>query len=351
MKMSDIIPKEFRQIIKDFLNDLLITFSEYRKKLDPLLLAVLESETAPIEHICDHVKKVFPEHFFDILYKNCDIFTDDTKNCEFLPGINFSEIWAIKDISDNTRDTIWKYLQLIMFSILETIKSQESFGDAAKMFETINEEELKSKIQETVEQMKDLFGDKESKTTFNIDDLPNADSVHDHLNGIMDGNLGKLASEIAQETAQEFNFGIDDDVTDVGDVFKKLFQNPGKLMGLVNNISNKLDAKLKKGDINENELMKEAGDLMGKMKNMPGMPNFEDLLKNMNVPKQKQGLVKQQFNNSTRMNSTKARLQHKLEKKKALEAANTEVKQNKDVNFDGKIFSDGSVVERSKSKK
>jgi hypothetical protein len=351
MKMSDNIPKEFRQIIRDFLNDLLITFPEYRDKMDTLLLAVLESETAPIEHIFDHVTKVFPEQFFDILYKNSDIFTDSSKNCEFLPGINFADIWKTEDVSDNTRDTIWKYLQLIMFSVLETVKSQESFGDAAKMFEAINEDELKSKIQETVEQMKDLFGDQESNTTFNVDDLPDADSVHEHLNGIMDGNLGKLASEIAQETAQEFNFGIDEDVTDVGEVFQKLFQNPGKLMGLVNNISNKLDTKLKSGDINENDLMKEAGDLMGKMKNMPGMPNFEDLLKNMNVSKQKQGMVKQQLNNSSRMNSTKARLQRKLEQRKALEAAKVEVQKNKNVNFDGKTFSDGSVVERSKAKK
>ena len=67
-------------------------------------------------------------------------------------------------------------------------------------------------------------------------------------------------------------------------------------MGLVNTISKKLDTKMKSGDISESDLMKEAGDLMSKMKNMPGMPNIEELMKNMNVPRNKQGMMKQQFN-------------------------------------------------------
>ena len=198
------------------------------------------------------------------------------------------------DVSDTTRETLWKYLQLIMFSVLETIQSQESFGDTAKLFEAINEDELKSKIQETVEQMKGLF-DNIGKDTgnqsmpgegINLDDLP-TESVHEHLNGLLDGKLGKLAAEIAEETAKDFEMDLNED-GDVGDMFKKLFKNPGKLMGLVNNISSKLDAKMKSGDIKESDLMKEAGDLMSKMKNMPGMPNIEELMKNMNVPKNKQ---------------------------------------------------------------
>ena len=34
-----------------------------------------------------------------------------------LPGFNFSKLW-IDDVSDNTKDTIWKYLQLILFNII-----------------------------------------------------------------------------------------------------------------------------------------------------------------------------------------------------------------------------------------
>ena len=327
---SSTIPSEFRQIVCDFLNDLLTTFPEYKESLDVRVLNIISDNNAQsLEYLFGYVKQVYPERFFDILYKNEDIFTDTNKNTEFFPGIEFSEIWKMDDVSDNTRDTIWKYLQLVMFSVLETLNDQSSFGDTAKLFEAINEDELKTKIQESMEQMKELFGENGMGMNFdgaaeqgegiNLGDLPNADSVHEHLNELMGGKLGKLAAEIAEETAQEFDMDMNEE-GDVSDVFQKLFKNPGKLMGLVNNISGKLDHKLKSGDINQADLMKEAGDLMNKMKNMPGMPNIEDLLKNMNIPKNKQGMAKQMMNQNMRTNGAKARLQRKLEERKQAQA-------------------------------
>ena len=365
---STTIPSEFRQIVSDFLNDLLTTFPEYREKVDERVINV------DVEFVYAHVKNVYPERFFDILYKNSDIFTDEEKNTEFLPGIEFSEIWEMEDVSETTRETIWKYLQLIMFSVLETLQSNESFGDTAKLFEAIDEDELKSKISETVEQMKNMFGENgmgmnfgegnESGENINLDDLPNPEAMHEHLNGLMGGKLGKLAAEIAEETAQEFNMDMNAE-GDVGDVFQKLFKNPGKLMGLVNNISKKLDNKLKTGDLNENDLMKEAGDLMSKMKNMPGMPDIESLLKNMNVPKNKQGMAKQMMNQNMRTSGMKARLQRKLEERQQAQAAQEKAvqaqatqqaqqvqvqaaQQEQNANFDGKTFTDGSAPQRSK---
>lgn len=364
------IPKEFRQIARDFLRDFFNSFPEFRDTVDPFVLAVAETESAPLDDLFNHVKSVFPQRFFDILYKNNDMFSDDEKNTEFIPGIDFAEIWKMDDVSETTKETLWKYLQLIMFSVLETIQSQESFGDTAKLFEAINEDELKTKIEETVDQMKGLFDSigKQNDGTgnkgegINLEDLPNPESVHEHLNGLLDGKLGKLAAEIAEETAKDFEMDLNED-GDVGDMFKKLFKNPGKLMGLVNNISSKLDSKMKSGDIKESDLMKEAGDLMNKMKNMPGMPNIEELMKNMNVPKNKQGMMKQQFNQNMRTSGTKARLQRKLEEKRKAEAAAlqeliaaTQVQRQEpliqpNTNFDGKSFSDGSNVKRSKAKK
>lgn len=366
------VPKEFRQIIKDFLGDLFTSFPEYREGGNDMLIGILETDESQIEPIFEHVKTVYPQRFFDILYKNDDIFEDEEKNTEFLPGIEFADIWKMEDVSDSIKETIWKYLQLIMFSVLETIQSQDSFGDTAKLFEAIDENELKSKIEETVEQMKGLFEgvpneNGEGSEGINLGDLPNPESVHEHINGLMEGKLGKLAAEIAEETAQDFEMDLNAD-GDVGDMFKKLFRNPGKLMGLVNTISKKLDSKMKSGDISESDLMKEAGDLMSKMKNMPGMPNLEDLMKNMNIPRNKQGMMKQQFNQNMRQSGAKARLQRKLEERKQAQAqaeallqlhaqATSQVKASSEapiedsaIQFNGKSFSNGSKVKRSKAK-
>ena len=384
MEANDEIPKEFRQIAKDFLSDLFTTFPEYRADANQMLVSIVETDDSPIEPLFEHVKKVFPERFFDILYKNTDMFADADKSTEFLPGIDFAEIWKMDDISDSTRDTIWRYLQLLMFSILSKIQDQTSFGDTAKMFETINEDELKVKIEETMEQMKNVF--ESAGTTpgegINLDDLPNADSVHEHLNGLMGGKLGKLAAEIAEETAKDFDMDLNGE-GDVNDMFKKMFQNPGKLMGLVNTISTKLDSKMKSGDINETDLMKEATDMMTKMNSMPGMPNIQDLMKNMNMPNGQSGMMKQHLNQNMRTSGTKARLQRKLEEKQAAAKQLQEIAKKQESTaqqaattaqqaattaqqaattaevaaeaannmvFDGKSFSDGSTVKRSKAK-
>ena len=57
-----------------------------------------------------------------------------------------------------------------------------------------------------------------------------------------------------------------ENVKDVNDVFKKLFKNPNKLMNLVNNISSKIDSKMKDGSIKESELLEEASSLFKNMK-------------------------------------------------------------------------------------
>ena len=49
-------------------------------------------------------------------------------------------------------------------------------------------------------------------------------------------------------------------------------------MDLVGNVGNKLDTKLKSGDIKESEMIKEASEILDKMKNMPGMDNIQNLL-------------------------------------------------------------------------
>ena len=159
---------------------------------------------------------------------------------------------------------LFKYLQLVLFSVVSDVKSENSFGDTAKLFENINEDELKNKLEKTLNDMQGLFEEQanagEDISNININNLPNPDSIHDHLNGMLGGKLGKLAREIAEETADELDVNMDD-ATSVNDVFQKLFRNPGKLMNMVKGIGNKIETKIKSGELNESELMKEAGEI------------------------------------------------------------------------------------------
>jgi hypothetical protein len=314
------IPEEFAKIIKDFIGDISVTFPEFK----PLIAkwwknksyfdyidneieretAYLKSEENSTKFIFEFCQKKYPPRFFEILYQNEEMFIneDSTIDTEFLPNIHFKNLWNF-DITDKTRNTIWKYLQLILFSVIGSLDNREAFGDSAKLFEAINEEDFKIKLEETLTKMQDIFnlqepevsqdGTSESSSSgfpsfdfsgngINMENMPNANDIHDHITGMLDGKLGSLAKEIAEETAANLNMDMEN-VTDMKDVFNKLIKNPSKLMGLVKNVGDKLDSRIKSGDIKESELIAEASEIMNKMKNMPGMGDIQAMLSKLGM--------------------------------------------------------------------
>ena len=303
------IPTEFKKIIVDMTKDILVSFPEQEQNLHKELKnVVFETDKDSLEHSIKYIfvycKTLYPAKFFDILYQNVSLF--ESADCEFLPGINFKTLWN-ENISDKTRETIWKYLQLVLFTIVSSISDGDTFGntfgDTTKLFEAINENEFKSKLEETISQMQNLFGElkpendnasnpaenKEGNDTeqpekehIDINDLPDPTQIHDHVTNMMNGKLGTLAREIAEETAADLNIN-GDNADSVNDIFKNLIKNPTKLMGLVKNVGSKLDEKIKTGDMKESELLEEASELIKQMKNMPGMGNFQNMFSKMGM--------------------------------------------------------------------
>ena len=302
------IPEEFSKVIRDFVSDMRVTFPEYSSIInkwwkdttnfdsiedeEERKKTIEQSEKTSISILFNFCKKKYPPRFFEILYQNDEIFEEDSSfDTEFLPHIHFKNLWQF-DITQKTREAIWKYLQLILFSIVNTIENKEMFGDTAKLFESINEDEFKSKLEETFTKMQDIFSqnnDKKNASTndentfgsnINMDNLPNADDIHDRLTGMLDGKLGKLAKEIAEETAENLDIDMEN-TSDMKDVFNNLIKNPNKLMGLVKSVGEKLDTRIKSGELKESELIAEATELMNQMKNMPGMDGIQSMLGKM----------------------------------------------------------------------
>jgi hypothetical protein len=334
-------PDEFYKIINDFINDILITFPEYSGIISRWWNRQSEdmevSKTKETLFVFRHCVKIFPERFFDILYKNVEIFSEESElNTEFLPGIVFKQLWNL-DISDKTKETIWKYLQLILFSVIGTVHNSSELGDTAKLFEAIDEEELKKKLEETLEGMQNLFdasgspidGTDSSFNGINMENMPNAEQLHEHINSMMEGKLGKLALELAEETAKDLNLDMEQN-GNPKDVFQNLFKNPGKMMNMVKNIGNKIDEKIKSGEIKESELMEEGMELLNKMKNMPGMGDMQKMFSQMGIPglgkgaKVNMGAMESQLNKNMKMAKMKERIKAKAEANaKAKEQADT----------------------------
>ena len=366
-------PEEFGKIINDFTSDIITTFPEYSGIIKKWW-SKSEDENKNKEellYVFRHCMKLFPERFFDILYKNNDIFVgDNTHNTEFLPGIVFKHLWSM-NISEQTKETIWKYLQLILFSIIGSVHNISELGDTAKLFENVDENDLKSKLEETLLNMQNLFNcpekSKENNTSecnaetsepsINMDNLPNANDIHNHISSIMGTKLGKLAMEFAEETVHEMNLDPEN-VGDTKDVFQNMFKNPGKLMNMVKNVGDKIDIKIKSGEIKESELISEGMDLLNKMKDMPGMGNFQQMFSQMGIPglgknaKINTGAMEAQLNRNLKNAKLKERIKAKAElNKKTKENLNTLPEENQKPAFSEeeliKIFSTGEKVEKT----
>jgi len=315
------IPTEFLKVMKDFLTDMISTFPEYTDVLSKIITDLNEEkhDSEDIINLYKHSKELYPARFFDLLYQNDEIFNSE-EPLNLLPGVDFREVWK-QDITDKTRLIIWKYLQLICFSIINSENDSESFGDTASLFEAINEDELKSKLEETMEQMSNIFD--MSGNAFenmgegvNMEDMPNPDDLHEHISGLLDGKLGRLASEITEETMKDFQ--DISGVNSVNDIFKVLFKDPGRLMKMIKKVGGNLDQKIKSGEIKESELMEEASELMKKLHKMPGMKNMQKMMSEMGLPtggknsKVNMGAFQGQMQRNISKAKTKERLRRKL---------------------------------------
>lgn len=326
-------PEEFKKIINDFINDIKMTFPEYAMIINKYFYGEvrLQNNNATIsDEIYDKTfnfcKTKYAPRFFDILYQNTSIFEEDsTEDTEFLPNIYFKNLWSC-DISDKTKETIWKYLQLILFSAVGKVDDEGQFGETLKLFEAINDGEFKDKLDETFEGIKNMFEDTKDASGESFD-VPNPEDMHEHISGLLKGKLGNLATEIAEDITGDLN--IDEANTgSVNDLFSNMIKDPSKLMGIVNKVTNKLEGKIKSGDIKESELLSEATEMMQQMKNMPGMGNMQSLFSKMGMDMFGGGKVdtkatEQQLKRKMKLAKTKERIRAKAEANEKAKQMNT----------------------------
>jgi hypothetical protein len=119
-----------------------------------------------------------------------------------------------------------------------------------------------------------------------------------------------------------------ENVSDMKDLFNKLIKNPTKLMGLVKNIGDKIDQRMKSGELKESELMSEASEIMQKMKNMPGMQSVLSKMAGLGGKgKMNMGAMEAQLNRNMKAAQMKERMKTKAEKKKSETSAQSQTQQ------------------------
>lgn len=353
------LPQNFNSIIADFTKDLSVVFPEYSHKWQNLNM----------ETVYPYCLAIFPERFFDILYSNADIFAKDSKiNVAFLPNVDFRVLYNCEGVSENTRNSIWKYLQLILFTLLGSVKDSKGFGKSANIFEAMGEDELQSKMAETLAGISDFFKSEGSsseeeevpdlmdaskfaetfgKTMDEMNDafnksegsegsgfkMPNPEELHEHMKGLLEGKLGKLAKEFTEEFTNDiqdiFTEKDTENIKSSKDILMQIIKNPQKMVLIFKKLAAKLQDKMKNGDISQEELMQEMTGIMEKMKGMGGgngdlaelMKSMKDLPFMKMLEKTMGGKVDMNaLNRMTSQTATKDRMKKKLEQRQQAKA-------------------------------
>lgn len=349
--MPPVIPDNFVNLVVDFTRDLSITFPEFV----PLWTkwSTLELPEEEVRNLFDYCLSVYPQRFFDILYQNEDIFKPESDiDVHFLPGVDFKKLYNCENVSENTRKAIWKYLQVILLASVNSVKDKADFGDTMNLFNGIDAEDLHEKISETLSGISDFFKSVEPEEekdgneadgytdgegeipsfsdfekTFDFEkmagSMPNAEDLNSHLKNLFNGKIGSLAKEMAEEIAKDLEgvLGDQENVENPNDIFKNMLKNPKKFLDLIKTVGSKLNAKMQSGEISKDDLMKEAAEWVGKMKEMGGGSDqfselFKNLTKNMGGMGKNMKIDQNALDRFTKTQSTKERLRNKLEKKK-----------------------------------
>ena len=297
------------KLFKSFIDDIINVFPEYKKRLLSYYKEVIETKKNDHPKIIEFLKNM-DEISEQVINKDVSLFEEDPI---ILQNVSFKLIWN-SDISDQTRNSIWKYLQTFCIVNIQSESTTEKINDVIKLIDS-NE---KVKDKETVRNMKKL---KKLNEEFDIKEIKkiiseNPESIDQGVNQMdtmfENTNIGKIAKEITQdldiESIVSGGGGIEDLLTG------------GGMANIMKTITSKMSDK--EGQMDTDQLMKEATEICGSMEGNPlfssllGMQG--DMFKNMSqeAPSPQPDTKQINLNNSSHNpRTTKERLQKKLKEK------------------------------------
>jgi hypothetical protein len=362
------MPANFPGLLQDMLTDLSTTFPEQAPKWAKW--QGLAPDHVEHQFLFEYCLRVYPERFFDILYKNASVFdVNSPVPAMFLPGVDFKTLYHCEGVGEQTHQALWNYLQLILFSLVSNIQDKSMFGpEAASMFENLDETDFMDKLGDTLRNMTAFFADMEGAADTEEEEdggeggeaddapkpkadptqdkaqdkaqdkgtrpagmsIPKIEEMYEHLRGLFDGKIGQLAKELAEEISGDMSSLLGETGPDgqapqnTQDVLKHLMKDPSKIQQMVKTVGEKLNQKIQSGEVSHEELMKEATEILGKMKGSDG--GFDiDALKEMiqrmggKVPKNAR-INTNALQRMTEQQTMRERLKARMLKKKAAQA-------------------------------
>jgi len=272
------------KLFTSFVDDIIKVFPEYEKRLKTYYKDILENEVQDENPIMSEFLENIELISDKIVDQDITLFQEDPI---ILQNVSFKLIWN-SDISPQTKNNLWNYLRT--FCMLKiNLDSNDKISEVLKSIES--KEKVKDK--ETLKNMKKL---KKLNQEFDIKQIEkvvneNPESLSSGMDSIdkmfKDTDIGKIAKEITDDLDIE---GIMQNGGGIEDIF-----NGGNMMNIIQSISSKMSEK--EGDLDTDNLMKEATNICGSMQ---GNPIFSSLL---NMQGGLMGSVMNPGNNTNENNS------------------------------------------------
>jgi len=301
--MSTEIEQKLFNLFSDFIRDLSKVFPEIKNSLYRNYEDCLSDDKNKC--LCDFPKvKRFLELINDyekyIVDKNLEFFDLEV---EFLEEIQFNRLWE-KNISNKTRESIWKYLQTFQL-ISINLKSSEALnavldGDKIDKIDKSTLKDIK-KMQKLSEEVQKKSSDKSTEGENELDQM---------LGGLMNSGIGEIAKEVAENLDVESMFGNVNENSNPMDLMSQLM-NPEKMGAIFNNINTVMEKKMSSGELSQEGLKKEAEGMMGQMGENPMFKNMMQQMGETNIDKS-EDLNKEELSHDEK----KRRLREKIKQKK-----------------------------------
>ena len=223
------------------------------------------------------------EHEKMITDKNLEFFDLEV---EFLEEISFKLLWT-KNISNKTRESIWKYLQT--FQIINiNLRSSQQLKDALSQIGTDTQVEVDKSTAKDLKKLKKLSESVKEEVKEEESDLD------EMLGPLMESGIGDIAKEVAKTMDIEKMFGTVDENSNPMDVMAQMM-NPDKMGAIFQNINSVMEQKMDSGELTKDSLKSEAEGMMGKLSDNP---MFKNMMEGLDPKAMDQSSTSQGDNNS-----------------------------------------------------
>lgn len=176
--------------------------------------------------------------------------------------------------SQSNREVVWKYIEALYLYAHQYIKDNLKLDNTEDILKGLkdmgfNEEYFKGQTESLFKIMENLKTEKPKENEEAPQLPPEMEQMKDTLFG---GMIGSLAKEIATEIDPNT---LNIDSNNPQELLQNLFSGGNNnLMGLVQNISGKLQKRIDNGEIDQAALFNEANAIMGNFQKMPGFENM-----------------------------------------------------------------------------